>query len=595
MPKLKLTELDFTQIKSNLKDFLRSQDRFRDFDFDGSNISVLLDILAYNTAYNAFYGNMIANEMFLDTATLRESIVSRAKAIGYIPHSRRSARARVLIEFLSVPTSTAQIVIERGEKFISSSNNSRFHFTAERAVVVTPNAEGRFIAEVPLIEGLRLEHRFIFDITQELPERFIIPNETVDTTSVNVRVQESDSSNIIQNFFLNTDINLVDADTPVYFLNEVEGQRYEVWFGDGVLGRPIEDGNIVIVDYVVSRGPEANGIRLFKPETTIGGFSGNQLRVTTLTPADGGSERETDQSVRQIAPLFHETQNRAVTRNDYETLIKMDFPEIEFVRVWGGEDNVPPMYGKVFLSVKPFGTTSLSTDRRQQLINTIIRERNLVSIEVDIVDPDFLNIVVSSRVRFNPRATNLSAGDIQKRIVDAIRNFRSQNLVGFNASFRYSQLVTLIDDSEESILNNLTEITMRYRLRPPINFRERYVIQLNNPISRGDSKNSQSSINSTGFLLGGIPTFIADNGQGSLYYYRLIANQRVIFRQNVGSVNYDTGEIIINEFLADGFPGGVDFLDIFAKPAVNDLIPRRNQILLIDNTDINVIVDDDLE
>jgi hypothetical protein len=591
--KLKVTELDFTQIKENLKDFLRSQDRFKDFDFEGSNLSILLDVLSYNTAYNAFYANMIANEMFLDTAVLRESVVSRAKAIGYTPASRRSARAKVRVEFLSIPPGTSQISIQRGEKFISSNGvgSDRFSFTTERGVVITPNAEGKFVGELSLIEGERLEHRFLNDQTQETPQRFIIPNADVDTTSISVRVQESADSNVIQNFFKNTDINTVDGSTPVFFLSEVDNNRYEIFFGDGILGRAIQDGNIIIVNYVVSRGAEATGIRIFKPETGLANISATQIRVTTLESAQGGAERETTESIRQVAPLFHETQNRAVTRNDYETLIKKDFPEVEFVRVWGGEDHVPVTYGKVFLSIKPFGSTALSADRKQQLINNIIRERNLISIEVDIVEPDFLNLVINTRVRINPRATNLSDGDVQRKIIESIKEFRDSNLRGFDSSFRYSQLIRQIDDVEESVLDNLTEVSMRYRLRPLINFNNKYVIELNNPISRGDAANDISAINSSGFILGGIPTFIADDGRGNLLYYRLVANQRVVFRKNIGTVDYNLGKITLNDFITTGFPGDVNFLDIFAKPARNDLIPQRNQIILIDDEDINVRIE----
>jgi len=594
MSKINVTELDSKQVKKNLKDFLRGQDRFKDFDFEGSNISVLLDVLAYNTVYSGFYANMIANEMFLDTAILRESIVSRAKAIGYTPASRRSARASVLVQFLSVPTGTPEIIVQRGEKFAAYNGSKRYLFTVERTTVVRPNVDGHFIGEIPLVEGLRLSHEFVYDVTSELPQRFIIPNANVDTTSIFVRVKQSATSSVVENFTQNTDLNQINEDSKVFFLNEVEDKKYEVWFGDGILGRALEDGNIVLIDYVVSSGAEANSIRQFKPETSLAGYPLNRLKFETVQTAQSGAERESDQSIRQVAPMFYESQNRAVTRNDYETLIKKDFPEIEFVRVWGGEDHVPPMYGKVFLSVKPYGSTALSTDRKQQLINEIIRNRNLVSIEVDIVEPDFLYVIVDSKVRFNPHVTNLSDGDVQKQVIESIKNFRHETLIGFNSSFRYSKLVKIIDDSEPSIINNSTNITMRYRLLPPINFAERYVIRLNNAISRGDSANNISAINSTGFTLNGITTYIGDNGKGSLYYYRLVANVRIPIRQNVGTVNYDTGEIIINNFIAQGYPAGVDYLDLYVKPASTDLVPLRNQIITIEDSDINVTVERDI-
>lgn len=591
MSKIKVTELDFSQIKQNLKDYLRSQERFSDYDFDGSNLSVILDILAANTSLIGFYANMIANESFLDTAVLRESVVSRAKAIGYVPFSRRSARAVVRVEFFSVPNTVVQIPIAKGEKFTAISDTGvKYIFTVERGVVVTPDSNGRFITELTLIEGLRLEHRFTYDVSLPQAQRFVIPNENIDISSISVKVQDSATNSAIFAYELSTDINLVNDESQVFFLNEVEDQKYEIFFGDGVVGKALEDGNIVIVDYVVSKGPEANGIRSFRAETTVGGYS--TIRLTTIDSANNGSERETIESVRKLAPLYYESQNRAVTRNDYETLIKKDFPEVEFVRVWGGEDNVPAMYGKVFVAIKPFGSLALSETRKRQLIDSIIRNRNLISIEVDIVEPDFLNLIINSEVKFNSKTTNLSDGDVEAKIIQTIQRYRSESLVGFNASFRYSQLVKAIDETEPSIQNNLTSIQLKYRLRPPLNFANRYVIQLNNPISRGDSANSVSAINSTAFILNGIPTFIADDGKGELVYYRLSANQRVVIRKNVGTIDYNTGELILNQFIVQSFPAGVDYLDIFATPSKNNILPQRNQILLIDDADINITVVD---
>lgn len=592
MSKIKVTELDFQQIKENLKDFLKSQDRFSDYDFDASNLSVILDILAANTSLEAFYVNMLANESFLDTAVLRQSVVSRAKAIGYVPYSRKSARARVLVEFLSVPDTVDQISIPRGEKFAALLDETgvKYVFSVENGVVVTPNAQGRFSTELTLVEGIRLNQQFVFDVSLPQSQRFVIPNRDIDITSINVRVQNSATDSGIRVFERNTDINLVDGNSAVYFLNEVEEGLYEIYFGDGVVGVPLEDGNIVLVDYVVSKGPEVNGARTFRPETTVGGFT--NVRVTTIDPANNGSERESTESIRQLAPLFYESQNRAVTRNDYETLIKRDFPEVEFVRVWGGEENLPPMYGKVFVAIKPFGSVALSESRKRQIIDSIIRNRNLVSIEVDVVEPDILNLIIDSEVKFNSKSTNLSSGDIQSKIAQSIRSYRSEFLVGFNASFKYSQLVKRIDETEPSIRSNLTSVKLKYRLRPPLNFANRYVIQLNNPLTRGDVANNRSSIDSTAFVLNGIPTFIADDGKGELFYYRLAANQRVVIRRNIGTVNYETGEVILNQFIAQGFPAGVNYIDIFAEPRRNDIIPQRNQILLIEDPDIRVTVVD---
>jgi len=585
MSKLNVSELDFDKIKTNLKEFLRQDPRFTDYDFDGSGLSYIIDLLAYDTAYNSFYANMVANEGFLDSATLRESVISRAKALGYTPSSVRSARAQISVEFIADPL-PSQIEVPRGTKFYSKQDSVLFNFTTTETVLVQPNNSLQMIANLELIEGERLTHRFTYDASAVLKQRFILPNSNVDTSSIIVKVQKSKNSTAVESYVLATDVNTLNGTSTAFFLSEVEGSKHEIYFGDGIVGKKLEDGNIVIVEYVVSNGSEANGIKVFRATSAIGGI--NNLKVTTIQGSNSGTDIQTIDSVKQLAPLYYETQNRAVTRNDYETLIKKDFPEVEFVRVWGGEDNVPPRYGKVFMSIKPIGTTVFSTQKKQQIIDSVIKNRNLISIECEIVEPDYLNLVISSTVKYNSRRTQLSAGDIATKVANAIKAYRTENLVGFNSSFKYSQLVRDIDTSDSAIVSSLTELKLRYRILPQLNTPTKYEIFLNNAVDRGDIANGVASVTSNLFLYKGSATLIADDGKGVLNYYRLSGNTRVIFEANAGTIDYETGQLVVNLLDVGGYVDNKQYIDISVTPLQNDILPERNQIILIDDADIKV-------
>ena len=592
MSKINVTSLDFNGIRQSLIDYFSERPEFKDYDFEGAGLSFLVGLCSANTEANAFLANMIANEMFIDSAIRRESIVSRAKAIGYTPHSVISARARINVTFdIDPSTAPSQINVPRGTKFTAKNGNDIFTFSTEFGAVAVPNADGKLSVDLVLVEGHRLIHKFVYDASAAIKQRFVVQNMGSDTTTFNVKVQQSATSTILESFTLSEDINIVDGESRVYFLSEVEGGKYEVFFGDGVLGKALTDGNIVIVEYIVSRGDESNKIKVFRPVSAIEGYA--NFTITTLEEATGGTAIESDESIRQLAPLFYETQNRAVTRNDYETLIKKDFPEVQFVRVWGGETNDPPVYGKVFVSIKPTGTTNLSTERKQTLINEIIRSRNLISIEVEIIEPDYLNLICDSEVTFNSRTTTLAASDIQTKVITGIKSFRDTNLIGFNSSFKYSQLVRAIDSSDAAITNNLTDIQLKYRYLPTLNIPRKLEIFLNNPVQKGDASNNISSLNSTGFLYQGSTTYVGDDGKGSLYFYRIAANQKVIFQKNVGTINYTTGKVVIDLFNVQGYVNNQAYVDFIITPEKNDITPLRNQIILIDDADIKVTVVDE--
>ena len=584
------TEIDFQKIRESIIEFLKTKDEFKDYNFAGSGVATLIDILAYNTQYNAFYLNMVANEMFLDTATLRDSVVSRAKAIGYRPNSAKSAVARVTVQVDSIagpgPANPANILLPKWSKFTTSVENKTYTFLNKAAVILQPVGGGLYEADLDIYQGNVFTHQFIVDDTIDTKQRYIIPNTNVDVDSINVKVQESSASPSIQSFSLSKDINIVGPDDAVFWLQETEDGLWEIYFGDGVVGKKVENGNIIIIEYMNTSGSLANTARRFTLVTSVGSY--NRSTVTTIEAAKNGLEAQSIESIKFVAPQFYQTQNRAVNKHDYVTLIKKDYPQVEFATCWGGEENDPPIYGKVFLALKPTGAFAFSEQEKLSIINTIIRPRNPVSIQVEIVEPDYLQILVDSVVKYSAKSTTLTLGDVQQKAINAIKGYASSNLNGFDSTFRYSKLTKAIDNSDVSITNNLTTIKLKYTITPPINIPAKYDINTNAKISKGDANNNISGVNSTAFTRNGVTSYIGDDGQGNLYIYRVVVSQKVIMERNVGTVNYDTGKISIPSLVIEGIPTGAETIDFILTPAQNDLTPIRNQILLINDSDITV-------
>ena len=584
MSKLRVTELDFLEIRDNLKDFLRGQDQFKDYDFEGSGLAVLLDILAYNTHYNAFYLNQVASEMFLDSATLRESVVSRAKHLTYTPRSTRAAQAKLQIQFFP-DDSPASILIPYDTEFNSVVNGTTYIFRTNDTYIVEPNNNNEYIAEeVDIIEGRRINQTFIVDKSE--PQRFLLPNDNIDTTSIKVNVRPSETNPTKAAYILNEDINVLNGESKVYFLQEVELGQFELFFGDGYIGRDLEDGEVVEVEYLISNGPAANTANLFVPTRKISGYPGTV--ITTTQNAFGGEEAETIESIKHLAPLNFEAQDRAVTKNDYETLIKTDFPNVEAVRVWGGEENDPAQFGRVFISLKPITGVVLSTRTKQIILNRIVTARSIVALEPVLVDPDFTTIEINSRVTYKSANTTKAESTLQTEIITNVLSFGDLNLDKFDNHFRYSSLVRTIDDTDVSIINNLTTIRLKKEFAPVINVPTQFILQFNNKLDKGDFQNSEFSLSSTPFTIRGFTSFFTDDGLGNVHIYRLVGTQRRNLIENVGTIDYATGKVTINKFAPEALPDGVTTVEIFVKPYENDIFPLRNQILVFEEEDVHI-------
>ena len=590
--KISTTELDFDAIKSNLKTYLQGQTQFSDYDFEGSSLSVLLDILAYNTHYNALYTNLAVNESFLDSASKRSSIVSRAKEIGYIPHSATSATAKVNIVVSNTTSTPATLTIPALQAFTATVDGTTYNFYNTSDEVATLDGSTYTFTNVEIKEGTPLQFKYgASDNT-----RYFIPNNNVDLSTVKVRVQENASSTTFETFVRDEDILELDGESKVFFVKEIDNQLYELEFGNDIIGKGIANGNIVTIDYMTTNKDEANGARLFSYNgaTLLGGT----LAISTVLSASGGSDIEDIESIRYNAPRYYTSQNRAVTIEDYKTIIFKSFPEAQSINIWGGEDNIPPQYGKVFIAIKPKSTDVLTASQKDVLINEILKNKNVVSITPELVDPTYINLEVTSTVYYNPNLTTRSLSDIKALIIAEINDYNDDHLESYDGIFKHSNLSRLIDTAEDSILSNITTIKLHREVEVNYNTNVTYEINLGNPIYH--SGVPEQSISSHGFYIAGnsnimyledLPDSDANTGVLRMYY---IDNNVKTYVRTFGTINYDTGSITMNELQISGLDlTDSPVFELIVKPQSNDVVSIRNQLVQIppENVIVNVIAD----
>lgn len=585
MSKISVAELDFAKIKQTLRDYFRADTTFTDFDFEGAGLSYLLNVLAANNTNIAFYLNMVANEMFLDSAVLRNNVVARAKALGYTPRSTKASKAVLNVVF-SVSGSPASITIPRGTKFSTTISSRNYNFIVMDAVVVYRSNAGTYeINGLEIFEGNLLTHKYTVNLLDET-QKFLIPNTSVDTDHIVVSVQNSATDT--GTFVYNKADNLTDVtgEDKIYWLSEVDEGEYEVTFGDDTVGKALVNDNIVIIQYLKTVAEVANSASTFSLSSVITDV--NSASITLVSKSSGGSQPEDLDSIKFLAPLFYEAQGRAVTKTDYEILIKRDYPYVQSVRVWGGEDNDPPEYGKVFVSLMPTEGFIISSTTKNYIINTIIKPRNILPIQVEIVDPDYLYLDVSTVVKYSPARTTLTSGEMVSLVSGRVTDYFTSQLNSFESKFRFSTLATWIDDSEASINNNQTVILMKYRLFPTLNVPTQYTINLNNAVDRGDFLNEDFGVYSEAFTYLGYTCYISDNGQGDLQIYRLVSGERIVVVANAGTIDYSTGKIILNLFSPSAITSGNNFITFTAKPENDDLVSLRNQIITVLESSIHI-------
>ena len=590
--KLVVSDFDFDNIKSNLKTFLQDQTQFSDYNFEGSGFAILLDTLAYNTHYLGFNANMLANELYLDSADIRKNIVSLAKMLGYTPASPRAPIANVNI--LLNNATGASVTMDKGTVFTSTVEGLTYQFVTNEDVTITP-ADGVYrFSNVNLYEGTLVTYRYTVD-SSDVDQKFIIPSVNADTSTLKVTVQTSSVDTSTSTYTLATGLKSLTATTKTYFLQETDTGKFEIYFGDGVLGQNLADGNIVILEYIVTNKTEANGASIFTLSGSIDSFT--NVSVSTNSSAQGGSEAETKESIRFNAPLQYTAQDRAVTTTDYETIIKSIYPNALSVSAWGGEDDETPVYGVVKIAIKAASGSTL-TDATKQNIITSLQPYNVASVRPEIIDPETTSIILSVNAKYDKKSTIKTAETLQSEIINAITDYNTNTLQSFDSVFRYSKLTGIIDDVDNAILSNITTLNIRKSFTPTLNSSTRYDIYFRNAIYNPHSGH-QAILSSTGFTVAGNANvmFLDDDGLGNVRRYFLSSGIKTYVNNAQGTINYSTGQITIvslNVSSVSNIRGATSsVIELTVTPSSNDVVPVRNQILEIDIANSNVIVSED--
>jgi hypothetical protein len=594
--KLEVSELDFDNIKTNLKTFLQNQSEFQDYDFEGSGFAVLLDVLAYNTHYLGFNANMLANEMYLDSADIRKNIVSLAKMLGYTPTSPKAPTAS--IDILVNNATGASITMAKGTTFTSSVSGTTYQFVTNAAHTITPSSGVYNFSNISIYEGTLVTFKYTVD-TSDPDQRFIIPSVNADTSTLKVQVQNSVSDTTTATWTKATGFTSLDNTSRVYFLQEGEDGKFEVYFGDGIVGKSLSDGNIVILEYIVSNKAEANGASTFTLSSNVGGFT--DVTITTKSSAQGGAEAQTKESIRYNAPLQYARQDRAVTTTDYETLVQEIYPNAQSVSAWGGEDDETPVYGVVKIAIKAASGPTL-TDTTKESIKTQLQKYNVASVRPEIVDPETTSILLTSTVKYDEKSTTKTAETLKSEITTAISNYNTNTLQKFDGIFRHSKVTGLIDDVDTSILSNVTTLKIRKTFTPTLSASTKYDIYFRNGIFNphtGHKSGVGGVVTSSGFK---VPNdnnvyYLDDDGSGNIRRYYFVGSVRTYVNNTQGTISYSTGQITINSLTVasvENIRGATSsVIEVTVEPASNDIVPVRDQILNIDTANSTITVEAD--
>ena len=591
--KLVVSDYDFDAIKTNLKSFLQGQTQFQDYDFEGSSLNILLDILSYNTHYLAYLANMSTNELYLDSADIRNNIVSLAKMIGYTPSSPRTPMASIDVT-LNNATGTS-VTMNKGTVFTTSVDNTSYQYVTNSDVTITPVAGIYKFNDLSIYEGTLVTFKYTVDST-DVDQRFTIPSAKADTSTLLVKVQNSSSDTTTETYSLAGGYNNVTATSKVYFIQEGQDGKYEIYFGDGVNGKKVSDGNIVILEYIVTNIEDSNGASSFSLSGTIGGFT--DVTISTVSSAQGGALGETDESIRLNAPLQYAAQDRAVTTTDYETLVQSIYPNALSVSAWGGEDDETPRYGVVKIGIKAASGSTLTETTKQDIVNKL-RPYNVASVSPQIVDPETTSVLLTSTVKYNTSTTTKSSDTLKSEIITSITNYNKNTLQKFDSIYRHSKLTGLIDSVDTSILSNITTVKIRKTFTPILSSSTKYNTYFRNSLFNphtGHNTAAGGILSSTGFKVTGsdFEMFLDDDGQGNVRRYYLASGIRTYANDTQGTIDYATGEIALNSLNVasiSNIRGATStVVEITVTPDSNDIVPVRDQIVEIDVTNSGITV-----
>lgn len=577
MNQITVDELDFDAVKGNLKLFLQGQSQFDSYDFNGSAMSILLDVLSYNTVYNALYTNLAVNESFIDSASKRSSVVSLAKGLGYTAKSRRSARALVSITVtLPVLDASTAITIPKGTVFSGISLNSSYTFATLTDYSAIRQAGVFEFPAVELVEGTLVSTSYVTTPNTQ----FVIPNAAVDTTTIGVYVKSSSTSADVVRFLESQDAVRSRSIDPAYFLRQRDDLLYELHFSGGAIGREVKAGNAVRIEYCVSAGSAANGAGSFTYQS--GWRADVALDIETVRSGYGGFEEEDIESVRANAPRAWTTQNRAVTAQDYENILLAQYPSIESIHAWGGQDAVPKVYGKVFISAKPYNAERFTTSEKQAMLDALVQTRGVVSISPVIVDPQYLNVELTGTVYYNSLTLRWTPGELTTLVKNAIVEYGS-TLNKFNSVLRYSKIAALIDAVDSGVVGNSCGIRVRVPIDPQYGLNSKYIAQVNNPVTPG-------TFYSTRFYAPDITdrSYIKDNSAGVLELYSENIDGVPTFIRTLGTLNYTTGAWSIPALTIQSLHDAE--LEFVYTPRSNDVVSNLNWIVTLKPSLITVAV-----
>ena len=585
MAKLNISQLNFDNIKANLKRYLSNQNQFKDYDFEGSGMAVLLDLLSYNTHYLSYHANIAANEMFIDTADIRESIVSLAKALGYTPNSPRASEADINVVVNGATGAT--ITMNAGTQFTTTVDSVNYNFVTTSSTTIAPTDGVYTFSNLKIKEGTYVTYNYTVDTT-DIDQKFLIQSVNADTSTLIVKVQNSDTDSTTSTYTKATSITELDSTSKVYFLQESEEGKFEVYFGDGVIGKSLENGNIVILQYVVTNKTAANGASSFALSGNIGGFS--DVTITVNSNAANGAEAETKESIKFNAPKSYAAQDRAVTVNDYKIKVQELYANTKSVSAWGGEDNATPFYGRVYISINPKTGSNLTQATKDSLV-TQLKKFSVASVTPVIVDPETTSVLLTSTINYNESSTANTSTAIKTLITTAITNYNDNTLNQFDGVLRYSKLLDIIDDAENSILSNITTLKLRKTFTPTLSTSTNYTVDYSNALYNPHTEHNKAAggiLSTTGFKVANDTNvyFFDDDGNGNIRRYYLIGSVRNYVDNTAGTINYSTGALAFNALTIASIENirgtASTVIECTVTPSSNDIVPVRNQVVDID-------------
>ena len=589
MPYTQLNNLDFSEIKTALKEYMRAQSDFTDYDFEASALSQLLDVLAYNTYYTAFNANMVVNEMFLDSASLRDNVVALAKQLGYTPKSITSPKVDLGFKVKFASNAPASVELKRGTGFVTNYDGTLYRYvTLNTSKVPVVNGVAQF-TNASLYEGSYVVTSSTYDATLK-DQKFKIQNSAADLSTLIVRVYESANSSVYEEYTRSDNLLSVGSDDRIYFVSEVDDEQYEIFFGDGVLGKKLSDGDVVEISYILTKGPASNGAKSF----TFSGTLLDENDSTIILPytvsdiivenaSQGGSDIESIDTIKYNAPKFYGAQNRAVTSNDYSAIVRNLYPAISDIIVFGGEDQVPPEYGKVFLSVKPSEANTLSSATKKDLSDKL-RQYTVASVKPVFVDPSLLYVEINSKIYYDGAKTVLLPAEVAAKVSTGVREYlKSSNTEKFNGKFRYSKFIGVIDNTDRAINSNSTDIVLRKDFYAQVNASAYYEICYQNEFLKDCDGPVLTSTGMTVFEHPNHTSYLEDR-DGKIVLYRLdsLTGEKILLNDSIGDIDYEKGEVKLYNFTILKGTFSDNRIELRVKPANRDIEAKREVYLDVD-------------